>query len=85
MLKHMRTSVDLSEAVLQRAKKLAKQRKTSMRALIEEGLRLLSDRQEAVSRYRLVDCSYGEGGMQPGIASEDWATLRDLVYEGRGG
>ena len=36
---HMKTAIDLSDALFDSAKKLAQQRRTMLRALVEEGLR----------------------------------------------
>ncbi len=86
MRRHMRTTVDLSDAVMIQAKRLARERGTTLRALLEEGLRLVLKRSEEQGRggYRLPDRSYGEGGLVGGLDEDDWSRLRDLTYEGRG-
>jgi hypothetical protein len=78
----MRTTIELSDALLRRAKKLAARRQTTLRALIEEGLRRILD--EPVPPYRLPDLSYGEGGLAEGLDASDWDRIRDLSYESRG-
>ena len=81
----MRTTIDLSEAVFQQAKRCAQRRQTTLRDIIEEGLRLVMDREDAVQKYRLKDLSYGSGGTVPGIEMGDWERIRDILYTGRGG
>lgn len=83
MHRHMRTTIELSEALLKRVKKLAQRRGTTLRALIEEGLRRILDEPPA-EPYRLPDLSYGEGGLADGLDASDWDRIRDLSYESRG-
>lgn len=84
MLRHMRTSIELSDGLLERARKLAKRRGTTLRALVEEGLRRVLAESAASPPFRLKDVTYGEGGLVEGLAHEDWDRIRDSIYEGRG-
>lgn len=84
MLMHMRTTIDLSDALLTRAKRLARQRGTTVRALVEEGLRKVLDEQQP-GAYRMPDASFGRGGLVDGLDAGDWERIRELAYEGRGG
>ena len=54
---HMKTTIELSDALLQSSKALAQQRKTTLRALMEEGLkRVLADSQrKAGPAFKLQD------------------------------
>lgn len=83
---HMKTTVEISEALLAAAKKEAEREGTTLRALLEDGLRrVLADRTKARSKpFRLPDASVGGKGLQPGV-SDDWGAMRERVYEGRGG
>ena len=82
---HMRTSVELPDALLQQARELARARKTTLRALLLDGLRTVIERHQQSRRsYRLADCSYGEGGLVDELAPTDWDAIRDRSYEGRG-
>lgn len=86
MLSHMRTSVDLPEPLLLRAKRLARKRKTTLRSLLEEGLRAVLEKETSTTpRYHYLDCSFGEGGLVKGQSFDDWSSLRAQIYEGRGG
>lgn len=84
MLMHMRTTIELSDALLARARKLARKRGTSVRALVEEGLRRVLEEQPP-SRYRLPDASFRGDGLVEGLDAGDWERVRELAYEGRGG
>jgi hypothetical protein len=79
----MRTSFELSNSLLERARRLAKRRGTTLRALVEEGLRRVLTESEPAP-FRLQDVPFGEGGLVDGLAEGDWDRIRDLTYEGRG-
>ncbi len=80
----MKTTVEISDALLKEAKRVAAREDTTVRALIEEGLRRTLEQRAAASRFRLRDASFGEGGLNPGLSEGSWERVRDLVYEGRG-
>jgi len=83
--RHMKTTVEISPALLARAKKLAAQRQTTLRALIEAGLRhVLAQESQRRAPYRLPDARVNGQGVQPGIREGDWDQVRTLIYEGRG-
>lgn len=79
----MKTTVEISDPLLARAKKLAARRGTTVRALIEEGLRRVVAEDRAPGRFKLRDVSFGTGGLRP-EAQGGWDRIRDLAYEGRG-
>lgn len=79
----MRTSFDIPDSLFQRAKKLARERKTTLRALLLEGLREVL-RRERPRPYRMKNCSFGAGGLVEGLEWTDSDRMRDLTYEGRG-
>jgi predicted transcriptional regulator len=80
----MKTTVEVSDALLRAAKKVAAEEDTTVRALIEEGLRKALEQREAAARFRLRDASFGAGGLRPDIREGSWERIRDLIYEGRG-
>jgi hypothetical protein len=81
----MKTTVEIAPALLARAKKLAARRQTTLRALIEAGLRhVLANEGEKRALYRLPDARVNGQGVQPGIREGDWEQMRTLIYEGRG-
>jgi Arc/MetJ family transcription regulator len=82
---HMKTTVEIAPALLARAKRVAAQRQTTLRALIEAGLRhVLAEEGERRTRYTLPDARVNGQGVQPGVREGDWEQLRSLIYEGRG-
>lgn len=83
----MKTTVDISDGLLNEAKRAARKDKTTVRALIEEGLRLALKSRGAAKPFKLRDGSFkGKGqGLHPDIKEGDWETIRKLIYEGHGG
>jgi hypothetical protein len=80
----MRTSIELSDGLLARARRLAKRRGLTLRALVEEGLRRVLGDSETSPAFRLEDVPFGEGGLVEGLSEGDWERIRDLTYDGRG-
>lgn len=85
MVAHMKTTFDLPDALMAEAKRTAAERGSTVKALVEAGLRReLADRARR-GRFRLRAASFRGQGMQAGVSESSWENLRELVYEGRGG
>lgn len=82
---HMRTSFDLPDALLARARALAAERNKSLRDLVEEGLIRVLEESEASPSFALPDLSFGGEGMEPEVAAGGWDAVRARAYEERGG
>ena len=86
MLRHMRPSVEIPDALLRKGRSVARKRRTTLRAILLEGVRKVVDQQSReVRRYVLRDESFGEGGLVEGLSATDWEEIRHRAYEGRGG
>ncbi len=85
MVSHMKTTVDIADALAVEAKILAHRDQTTLKALIEEGLRrVVAERAEA-GVFHLRDATYAGNGLQPEYSPASWEQLRGAIYEGRGG
>jgi hypothetical protein len=81
----MKTTIEISDALLRRAKQLAVRRKTTLRSVIEHALRDSLERESSAKPPVPVETHAFKGrGLQAGQSWEDWSTIRDLAYEGRG-
>jgi len=80
----MKTTVEIPDSVLEAARRKAAQEKTTVTALIEQGLRRVIDERGAKSAFRLKRASFGGRGLQPGVADAGWQRVRELAYKGRG-
>jgi hypothetical protein len=77
----MKTTVEIADPVLREARKLAQREGTTLRALIDEGLRrvLAEKRKKTAFRLRLV--TVGGRGLRPELRDASWDEIRDLSYE----
>ncbi len=83
---HMKTTVEISDALLAQARKLAARERTSVRALIEQGLRrVIAERRAADGPFRLRKASFKGHGLSAEAQGASWERVRELAYEGRGG
>jgi hypothetical protein len=76
----VKTTVEITDSLLEQAKQLAAARSTTLRQIIEEGLRnVIETKQE--QPFRLRDGSFGGQGM---LRKMTWDEIRDEIYQGRG-
>jgi hypothetical protein len=82
----VKTTLDIRDELLIRAKKLAKRTGRPLRAVVEEGLqRVLLDRASRRDDYELPDCSVGDPQAEDPLEKLTWQDLRDEIYgESRG-
>ena len=80
----MKTTVDIPDALLEEAKKVAARNHTTVRALIERGLRHALAEHQSPREFRLRKATFGGEGLQPGVEDGTWERIRDLAYEGHG-
>lgn len=80
----MKTTIDITDHLLDDAKRLAASEGTTVRALVEEGLRDVVARRRARPAFHLRDASVAGRGLQPEVDAASWDELRALTYEGRG-
>ncbi len=81
----MKTTIEISDALFDAAKRHATERGTTLRALVEEGLRTVLDSRPEADAFTLRDASVEGKGPRPDIREGDWDRIAEAVYEGRGG
>ncbi len=81
----MKTTVEISDELAKAAKEQAAREKTSLRALIEAGLRAVLRERSRRGRFQLRDASFRGNGLRPEFRSGSWERIREAAYEGRGG
>ena len=80
-----KTTIEISEPLLSEARKFAARDRTTLRALVEQGLRkVLADRKQRSGPFRLRTASVKGRGLRPEFADAGWERLRDAIYDGRG-
>ena len=80
----MKTTVEIPDPILAQARKVATREGTTVRALIEEGLRRVLGERTKEGAFRLRKASFKGAGLQPAMRDADWDRIRDAAYEGRG-
>jgi len=80
----MKTTVEISDALLERARKAAAREGTTIRALIEESLRKELAARERNRGFKLRMVTFKGEGLNPEVAGKGWSAIRELVYEDRG-
>lgn len=76
----MKTTVILPDALVAEARRVAAEQRTTLRALVEEGLREILERRARRGTFRLVDASVGGQGFQEDFRGAGWAKIRDAAY-----
>jgi hypothetical protein len=85
LLNIMGAIIDRADALLREAREVATRDRTTLKELVQEGLRpVLDERRPRPSAFRLREITAGGGGFQPEFADGDWQRIRDAIYEGRG-
>jgi hypothetical protein len=85
MVSNMKTTIEISDSLLEEAKKLAASERTTLKALVSEGLRRIVAERQQKETFKLRKASFRGQGLQPHLAGAAWERIRDLAYEGRGG
>ncbi len=80
----MKTTIELPDDLLERGKAVARRENSTLRALIEEGLRLaLRERSRKRAAPFSVQPFQGDG-LSPEFDGAGWEKLRDAMYRDRG-
>lgn len=80
----MKTTVEISDGLLREAKQAAARERTSVRQLIEEGLRRVLAERRRRGAFKLRRATFRGKGLHPDLAGGDWNRIRERIYEGRG-
>ena len=81
----MKTTVEISDSLLEEARRLAAKDGTTVRAFVEQGLRRIVAERKSRGVFKLRKATFVGNGLQPGAAGATWEQIRDGIYEGRGG
>jgi hypothetical protein len=76
----MKTTIDIAEPLLRDARKLAAREGTTLRALVEQGLRQVVATRSRPAPYRVPKTSVGGRGLRPELREAGWDRIRNLIY-----
>ncbi len=80
----MKTTLDISDPLLQEAREIATREHTTLRSLVEQGLRRIVAEKKRKSGFRLRDASVGGHGLRPEFQDGGWDRIRDIIYDRNG-
>ena len=77
----MKTTVDISQSIHEEARKIAAGEKSSMKALIEEGLRKVIEERKHRKHFKLRKATFKGNGLQAELSDASWDKIREKVSE----
>lgn len=80
----MRITIEISDELFVRAREVAWRERTTLRALVEEGLRSRLEQRQSRQRFQLRDAGVDGEGISPEFEVASWERIRDAVYCGSG-
>jgi hypothetical protein len=81
----MKTTIQIPDSLFDEARQLANREHTTLKALMEQGLRRIIAERKRGSPFHLRKVTFKGQGLHPQLATASWAQIRELSYEGRGG
>ncbi len=85
MAGHMKTTVQIPDALLAEIQQIATKNKTTLRALMQEGLQHVVERERTKKKpFTLKDCSVGPKKVNEELVGRQWEDIVDLIYGDRG-
>ena len=80
----MKTTIEIHDDLLVRAKRHAQKTGRSLGAVVEDGLRRVLDSPPIQNRYALADLRVGDPSALDPLEKYAWPEVRELIYEDRG-
>ncbi|MGH9793522.1 MAG: type II toxin-antitoxin system VapB family antitoxin [Candidatus Acidiferrales bacterium] len=80
----MKTTMQIPDSLLKEARRLAEEERTTLKALMEEGLRRILSERKRRGKFKLRRATFRGEGLQSQVEGANWERIRDLSYEGRG-
>ncbi len=82
MVTLMKTTIDISAALYEEVRRVAQEENTTVKALVEEGLRHTLAEHKRRAPFTLRNAAFKGDGLQ---SESSWDQIRNAAYEGRGG
>ncbi len=81
----MKTTIDLPDDLAREAKAYAARQGTTLRSVIERGIRQVLEDESRGPAFTLRDASVSGKGLSEAYRDADWSALRHAAYGKRGG
>lgn len=76
----VKTTIEIHDELLERAKRHARKSGQTLRTMVEEGLRLVLSSSAPDRQYRLEDLRVGDANAPDPLDQYSWPELRELIY-----
>jgi len=80
----MKTTIDIADSLLTRAKEIAHRDKTTLRALVEQGLDTVMQQRAQPKKNKFKMITFNGGTPTKEFQNVPWDQIRDEIYRGRG-
>ena len=80
----MKTTIEIADNILERAKQLASEQHETLRSLAEEGLRKVIEERVSRKHTRVSPVTFRGKGLSAQFQGATWQQFRDAAYEGHG-
>jgi len=81
----MKTTIEIADDLFERVQRTARRKKTTFRALTEQGLRLvLKETQARPAPWKWKPLVVSGGGLTDEFKDASWEKIRDEIYRGHG-
>jgi hypothetical protein len=81
----MKTTVEISDPLLRKARKVAAAEGVTFRTLVERGLHRVVADSKHEKPFKLRSVTFKGKGLRPELRGASWEKIREMIYEGRGG
>ena len=80
----MKTTIEISDALLREARRVAAQEGVTLRSLVERALHSVISEINNTPPFKLRRASFTGRGLRAQLREASWDMLRDLTYKDRG-
>lgn len=80
----MKTTIEIADPLFKEAQRVAASQNTTLRNLVESGLREVLARQKGAVPFKLRKASFKGKGLRPELRNASWDRIRELAYEEHG-
>ena len=78
MVTHMKTTIEIADSLMNRAKVRAREQRITLRALIEKALAATLDQPVVATKVEPV--TFKGRGLNPDFENASWEKIRDAIY-----
>ncbi len=81
----MKTTIEIADDLFERAQRVAREEKTTLRSLAEQGLRIvLKEKQAKPAQWKWKPVTFRGRGLTDEFKNAPWEKIRAEIYRGHG-